>query len=273
MCPQCRAFISTQDRVCPYCDTPLGERAIDRRLPEAVAGFIPGDRLVTSILLLINFVMFGLTVMLSYGQGPQSAALQSIDRVTLIVFGAKWAPGIVNGQWWRLVTAGFLHGGLIHILINSVSLFDLGQQVEERFGVRRYLVIYFVSTVVGFWASTWWSPAVPSVGASAGIFGLIGAMIALGTGRHASARLQTGSNYLRWAGYSLLLGFVLPNIDNAAHVGGLAGGFVTAYLAGTPKLSETAGERLWRALAWLCVLITGLSFALMLQSFLAYGRG
>ena len=83
---------------------------------------------------------------------------------------------IRQGEWWRLLTAGFLHGGLFHILMNSWVLFDLGAQVEEIYGTSRYLVFYFIATVTGFLASAVFSGAL-SIGASAGIFGLIGAMI------------------------------------------------------------------------------------------------
>src|ERR1035437_3996844 len=106
-------------------------------------------------------------------------ALWNIDIRTLVEFGAKFNMGLANGEWWRLVTAGFLHGGLLHILMNSWVLFDLGAQVEEVYGANRLLVFYFLSTASGFLASAWWSPVL-SVGASAGVFGLIGAMIALG---------------------------------------------------------------------------------------------
>src|SRR5258707_2937522 len=104
----------------------------------------------------------------------------SLDGYSLIHFGAMYAPLIQAGQWWRLVTAGFLHGGLMHILMNSWALFDLGASVEEAYGTSRMLVIYLISSVVGFYVSALWSPG-DSVGASAAICGLLGAMIALGT--------------------------------------------------------------------------------------------
>src|SRR5205823_3664602 len=95
----------------------------------------------------------------------------SIDGRTLFDFGAKFPPAVAAGQWWRLVTAGFLHGGLMHILMNSWSFMTLGAQVEEAFQGSRMVVIYFCSTVLGFYFSYLWSPAL-SVGASAAIFGL-----------------------------------------------------------------------------------------------------
>ena len=151
------------------------------------------------------------------------------------------------GQWWRLVTAGFLHGGLMHILMNSWVLFDLGAQVEEVYGPSRMMVIYFVSTVCGFLASMFWSPMVPSIGASAGIIGLIGTMIALGMMHRSALGAAIRGVYVRYAVYVLLFG-LLPffSIDNAAHIGGLAGGFVVARLAALPRLTNDWRETFWR---------------------------
>ncbi len=265
MCPHCRAFITTHDRVCPYCHEKVGPRAVERRDPGAIlGGFIPHARFVTMMLLIVNFGLFLATVVFSLRAG-NSNALMSIDRRTLIEFGAKHRLAILRyGQWWRLVTAGFLHGGLLHIGMNSWVLFDLGAQVEEVYGGARLLVIYFVATVFGFLASTFWTSAI-SVGASAGIFGLIGAMIALGV-RHQSSALGVAIRgmYVRWAIYGLIFG-LLPglHIDNAAHIGGLAAGFGAAYLAGTPHVETAWAERFWRGAAAVCVVLTAASFLMM----------
>ena len=147
---------------------------------------------------------------------------------------AKFVPAIAAGQWWRLVTAGFLHGGLIHIFMNSWVLFSVGAQVEETYGTARYLVLYFVSTVVGFLASTYFSPHL-SVGASAALFGLIGAMIAAGMRSNTAMGAAIRAQYTQWVIYMVVIG-LLPifNIDTAAHLGGLAAGFALAWLMDTP---------------------------------------
>lgn len=259
MCPHCRAFITTSDRVCPYCSAKVGPRAIDARNPrDIMGGFIPHARFTTSIILLINFGLFGATVLSSMRQG-NGDALMGVDGRTLFEFGAKLREAIQMGQWWRLITAGFLHGGLIHILMNSWVLFDLGAQVEEIYGWARMIVFYFVATVFGFYLSAIWSAGL-SVGASAGIFGLIGAMIALGVRNRAHPMgAAIRGLYVRWAVYGLMMGF-LPGIDNAAHIGGLAGGFAVAYVAGTPKLVETFADRFWRVAAYGAIALTAYSF-------------
>lgn len=259
MCPHCRAFITTSDRVCPYCNTEVGPRAVDRRQPkEILGGFIPHARFTTSIILLMNFGLFAATVLYSMRHGNPDAVM-GLDGRTLIEFGAKLREALQIGQWWRLVTAGFLHGGLIHIAMNSWVLFDLGAQVEEIYGWARMLVFYFLATVVGFYMSAVWSAGL-SVGASAGIFGLIGAMIALGVRNRAHPMgAAIRSLYIRWAIYGLLMG-LLPGIDNAAHIGGLAAGFGSAYIAGTPKLVDTWVEHFWRVAAYGAIALTALSF-------------
>ncbi|MBI4873132.1 MAG: rhomboid family intramembrane serine protease [Acidobacteria bacterium] len=266
MCPQCRAFITTSDRICPYCDTKVGPRAADRlHAGEMLAGFIPHARFVTVMILTLNVGLYLVTMLYSLRAGSES--LMDIDGRTLFVFGAKHREAIFLGQWWRLVTAGFLHGGLFHILMNSWVLFDLGAQVEEIFGQRRLIVIYFVSTVGGFMASTLWSPAL-SVGASAGVFGLIGAMIALGARSQSALGSAIKAHYLRWAVYGLLMGF-LPffRVDNAAHLGGLAAGFACAWLAGVPRLISDRREKIWTVLTGLSLALTAISFLLMFAWF------
>lgn len=258
MCPNCRAFITTRDKVCPYCNQRVAPRAVDVRNPGAIlGGFIPHARFVTMIILTINVGLYLATVLFSQRSG-QGGGIMAVDGQTLVAFGAKFRTAMFGyGQWWRLVTAGFLHGGLLHIAMNSWVLFDLGAQVEDVYGAPRLIVVYFLATIFGFLLSTFWTPAL-SIGASAGIMGLLGAMIALGVhNRHSPAGAALRGMYVRWAIYIFIFG-LLPglNVDNAAHLGGLAAGFVVAYLAGTPRIGSAWTERLWRGAAAASVLIT-----------------
>jgi rhomboid protease GluP len=264
MCPNCRAFISTSDKTCPYCDFQPGPKAIERRRPADVAGFIPAARFTTVVILLINAGLYAATALFSMrATGGQS--VMDVDGQTLFLFGAKASQAIHAGQWWRLITAGFLHGGIVHILMNSWIIFDLGAAVEEFYGTARYLVFYFVSTVAGFMASTWWSPSL-SIGASAALFGLIGAMIAFGVKNRASSiGAALRAHYTQWAVWGLAIGLIPGfRIDNAAHIGGLAAGFVIAFVAGTPPLYDRWTGQAWRIAAAICVLITIAAFANML---------
>jgi rhomboid protease GluP len=272
MCPNCRAFITTDDKVCPYCQFTVGPKAVDRRTPaDALGGLIPHARFTTMLILLINTGLYIATV-LHTRAGPQGMSFD-LDPQTLLDFGAKYGPlMVIRGEWWRLVTAGFLHGGVLHILMNSWVLFDLGAQTEEMYGTSRYLVIYFVTTVTGFLASFYLSPMTPSVGASAGICGLIGAMIALGVRDRTSFGTEIRKFYMRWVIYLLIFGLLSPllglGVDNAAHFGGLTGGFLVGYVAGTPGFSQ-AVERVWQVLAGIAVALTAFSFFKMFMALVA----
>ena len=270
MCPNCRAFITTDDKVCPYCEVQVGAPAAVRRTPsDVLGGLIPHARFTTVMILLINTGLYIATLIYSSKSGNGGGT--DLDIGTLRDFGAKSPDILVYGQWWRLITAGFLHGGLMHILMNSWVLFDIGTQVEESYGTSRYLAIYLVSTITGFLGSLLWSPNTISIGASAGILGLLGAMIALGMRDHTAYGAAIRKMYVRWAVLCLAIG-ILPGLigisfgmDNAAHVGGLTGGFLVAYIAGTPKFSR-AVEGFWRGACAIMLSITALAFV---QMFLA----
>jgi rhomboid protease GluP len=274
MCPNCRAFITADDKVCPYCEAKIGPRAIDVRNPsDYLGGLIPHGRFTTIIILTINMGLYLATMLYSMRSGNE-AALTDLDGQTLLVFGAKYGPLVWAGQYWRLLTAGFLHGGLIHIFMNTWVLYDLGAQVEELYGTSRMVVIYLVSTVVGFLASALWFGGL-SIGASAGIFGLIGAMIAVGVRSRSALGDAIRSMYMRWAIYGLLFGLMpFLRIDNAAHLGGLAGGFIVGYVAGLPGLlPHSLKERIWNWGAAAMVALTGAAFFEMYLTFRSVGQG
>jgi membrane associated rhomboid family serine protease len=249
MCPNCRAFVTTSDRVCPYCQVHLGPRAIDKRNPgEILGGLIPQARFTTVMILLINAGLF-----LAQYLSPHSGLTEAGESVPAV---------LMQGQWWRLITAGFLHGGLFHILMNSWVLFDLGAEVELLYGTSRMIVFYFVSTVTGFSASSHIGGGHFSVGSSAGIFGLIGAMLAFGFTDRTSLGLQVKSLYTRWVIYGLVLSF-LPGVDFWAHVGGFSGGFIAGWLASTPRARLMWKEPLIKALAGVSIAVTAVAFGML----------
>src|ERR1700683_4915643 len=247
MCPNCRAFVTTSDKVCPYCQAPLGARAVERRNPgDILGGLIPHARFTTVMILLINTALF----IAQYVSPEITTAGQSVPAV------------LMEGQWWRLVTAGFLHSGILHILMNSWVLFDLGAEVETFYGTSRLIVFYFVSTVTGFAASSHIGGGHFSVGSSAGIFGLIGAMLAFGFTDRSSLGMQVKSLYTRWVIYGLVLSFI-PGVDFWAHVGGFSGGFIAGWLASTPRARLMWEEPLLRVLAGVCMALTVVAFGMM----------
>lgn len=260
MCPNCRAFITISDRVCPYCNVQLGPRAVDMRGTQLAASLLPRANLTSIIVLVINVTFFLIELIVNYrvfGSSPEDLKVQ-----TVVYVGAKFAPLIYAGQYWRLITAGFLHGGFLHIAMNSWVLFDLVGEVEQFYGTNRLIVAYIFSTFTGFLLSLLWKPGAPSLGASAACFGLIGIMLAMGLRRRSDPLAQAVRTfYGRWAIYALLFSF-LPGfgIDIAAHVGGLAGGFLIGLIAGLPGLPNTPREVTWRVLAGIAIAVTVYAF-------------
>jgi rhomboid protease GluP len=249
MCPNCRAFVTTSDKVCPYCDAQMGPRAVEQRSPgEVLGGLIPSVRFITVMILLINTALF-----LAENLRPQAGIAQMGASI-------PWVLMQMQGQWWRLVTAGFLHGNTLHILMNSWVLFDLGAEVEQLYGPSRLIVFYFVTTVTGFMTSSYFGHF--SVGSSAGIFGLIGAMLAFGVFDQSALASQVKALYMRWVIYGLVMSFI-PGVDFWAHLGGLAGGFAAGWLASTPRARMMWKETLLRALAGVSLALTALAFGML----------
>ena len=144
----------------------------------------------------------------------------------LIANFALFAPSVANGQWWLLITAGFLHGSIIHLLFNVYILWVLGSQLEIIVGKTKFLVIYFVSLLGGSLASYLFSPfGSYSIGASGAIFGLMGAMLVVGR----KCNLDI-SQIKTLVVINVVIGFVLSGIDWRAHLGGLAVGGITAFV-------------------------------------------
>jgi rhomboid protease GluP len=271
MCPHCRAFITIKDKICPYCETPVGPRAVDRMGAGLVAGIIPIAQFATILILTLNVGLFLLTMLASMRSG--GGGLMNVDGLTLVKFGASYPPYVFRaGQWWRLLTAGFLHGGLMHILFNSWALMDVGSHAEQVYGTPRMSAIYLLSTMGGFGASAIFTGSL-SVGASAGLLGLIGAMIAYGTVNHGVEAAMVKQFYVRWLIYILLMG-LLPffHIDNAAHIGGLATGFVCGWAAGTPGYYYGFRDKLWKVLAGVMVAVTAYAFLRMFLFLNAFSR-
>lgn len=260
MCPNCRAFITIRDRVCPYCGVQLGPRAIDFRPNQFVASFLPSANLTAIIIISINILFFLLELIINYRAFNSSPT--NLDIRSAIVLGAKYAPFIRGGQWWRLITAGFLHGGLIHIAMNSWSLFILVTEVEQFYGTSRLIAAFFVSTFTGFLFSYYWAPGSPSLGASAACFGMFGIMLAMGVRQRADPLVQAvRAHYGQWLIFGIVLS-LMPGIDMAAHVGGFVGGFLVGLLGGLPGLPNSQRETLWKMIAAVALLITVYAFVL-----------
>lgn len=152
----------------------------------------------------------------------------------MVHFGANFGPYTLSGQWWRLFTYMFLHGGIFHIAMNMWCLWNLGWLCESIYGRFTYAAIYLITGLAGGLASIGWNPSVLSVGASGALFGLTGALIAsfyLGEFTLSGINIKgILSSLLFFTGFNLFLGRMVPGIDNACHVGGLVSGLILGAL-------------------------------------------
>lgn len=169
--------------------------------------------------------------------------LWQIPSTVLLKIGANHAPLVLNGEAWRLLSAMFLHGGLLHIGLNMFALYQAGQIVERLFGSRGFLLIYLGAGLAGNVASIWWNPHTVSVGASGAIFGVYGALLAYLRAQPDSLPMsvfkEIRSSTTFFVGYSLFAGFALPGIDNGAHIGGLLGGVLLGFGFAQPLAAAT----------------------------------
>lgn len=158
----------------------------------------------------------------------------STNIYVLLQFGAKVNPLILQGEWWRFFTPIFLHIGFFHLFMNSLALYYLGTAVEKIYGKLRFLVIYLVAGFFGSLASFIFSPNL-SAGASGAIFGCFGALLYFGLVNRKAFFRTMGMNILTLIAFNLILGFIIPGIDNAGHIGGLVGGFLATGIVHLPK--------------------------------------
>jgi len=179
-------------------------------------------------------IIFGINAAVFLGMSLSGSTVMNFPVRELIVWGANVGALTFSGEWWRLLTNVFVHGGLIHIAFNMWCLWNLGQLCESLYGRWTYAAIYLICGLGASLASAAWHPYVPSVGASGAIFGLAGALItALKLGEFSVPRSAL-SGTLRSLGafvvYNLIFGFVLPGVDNTAHIGGLITGLIVGAL-------------------------------------------
>ncbi|MDP4143760.1 MAG: rhomboid family intramembrane serine protease [Bacillota bacterium] len=174
---------------------------------------------ITYGIIVINIIMFMIEAYLSGNP-------LDIDINILSFLGAKNNVLISQGQYFRLITAMFLHGGLVHIALNMYSLYSVGPLVEEVYGRNKYIIIYLLTGIAASLSSFIFSPNTISVGASGAIFGLLGAVLIFGFRMKDKIGKGFYRNILSVIVINVFIGLTLPNIDNYAHMGGLAAGIL-----------------------------------------------
>jgi rhomboid protease GluP len=176
---------------------------------------------------LLTQAIVGVNVFVFLGMVLSGVSPMSPTRLQLVTWGANLAPLSLGPQPWRMLASNYVHIGIIHIFFNMWCLWNLGRLAESIFDRWTYLLIYTASGIAGSLASLWWHPQGIGAGASGAIFGLAGGLIAVlyvGKLPFAKEALRpTLRSLVMFAAYNLFFGLV-PGIDNAAHLGGLAAG-------------------------------------------------
>ena len=237
VCTSCGSLVGVNDEHCYTCG---------RRNP-GLWGFAPALRSLGSDLGFVTFVLGAcivlyVTTLVMSGTGIGMNGLMSLlapGTPSLFLFGASGAlPVFVYGRWWTVASAGWLHGSFLHILFNMLWVRQLGPATADIYGPARMVIIYTLAGICGFVLSSlagYYLIRLPlpfflrgaqfTVGASASIFGLLGAVVYYGRrGGSSAAR----SEALRYAAVLFMFGLFMPGIDNYAHAGGFAGGYVAA---------------------------------------------
>jgi len=233
ICPHCKRYTAKEAR-CIYCNHFLG--------PEWLVGI---QRVLAENGLLATNLLAGVCVLVFFGEVVVSMAtvkptpsvmsfvfFSGVDWRVMMRFGAL-GTGLDVSEPWRMLTACFLHYGLLHLGMNMMALFDFGRALEPKIKWPRFMVGFIVTGVFGFAVSTWWYGGVPysSAGASGAVFGVQGLLL----GQMLAAKDKAFMSFLwRTVAYSMIFYFAMRT-NQAAHMGGLAAGIGLGYLYGLEK--------------------------------------
>lgn len=231
VCPSCHKLVGVNEETCYYCGRPSpgmwGYAAFLRKLGQDL-GFV-------QIVIGGCVGLYIATLLFDPGgiRMDGALALFSPSGRSLFLFGASGAmPLFQAGRWWTVLSAAWLHGGLLHIVFNMMWVRQLAPATASEYGIGRTVIIYTVSSITGFFLSSWAGAflgflppllrgATLTIGASAPIFGLLGALVYVG--KKGSSAI--GQQAMGFAVILFAFGFMMSGIDNWAHLGGFAGGY------------------------------------------------
>ena len=282
ICPACGSLVGTTATRCHICGASL--RFSAAAMTKTLSRWLPTQSPTTYAMLSICCLFYGISLLLTIRLGGDAMSggffnLGGINSNVLIRMGSSLpAPYLV--QWmqpWRLVTACFLHGSLIHILFNMWVLMDIGPIVEELYGSARYLFLYTATGIAGYVVSSLWMsyryggggfvPPIPSIGASGALLGLIGLLIAVTSRRSGAAAQMLKTQLIRWVVYIFVIGFIMSGTDNAAHLGGLASGFLLGRMVADRQPHDMIERKRANALGWATAIVITISFGFMFVFF------
>lgn len=225
---------------------------------------------LTKIIIGLNLLFFALMIIQGALSGLGLQPILNPGGYLLVHAGGQYWPLVFEGgQWWRCITYAFTHGGLIHLGFNMMVLYQVGPMIEEELGSVRFAFLYILTALTATLAGLLWHPAVPVVGASGSLFGLIGFAITY-FHRVGGAAAHNYRNFmLKWAAIAFVFGLMI-GADNAGHLGGAVGGAALGLVLPIGIRGRQAFRPLLNALGGLSVLATIVSLLLLVVSW--FGR-
>lgn len=243
ICPRCRQLIGSEETVCSWCGAKRSS-AWWRQMFWS-SGDADGAWLVKTIIT-VNIAVYALSILLGMGRGSAAGplALFSPDSMALRLLGATGTVPIARGWYWTLLTANYLHGGILHLGFNMMAFRQIAPWVNQQYGPSRMLTIYTLAGVFAYLVSC--LAGVPfTIGASGAICGLIGALLYYGRSRGGVYGSMVFREVSGWIISLALFGFIMPGINNWAHGGGIVGGVVLGMILGyEERIRENAFHRL-----------------------------
>ncbi len=250
LCPNCRKLISRDEPVCPYCG--LIRPGLHNTAGIIRKIFLGSDPVRTIIY--VNIAFYVLSLILGGISTEGSFNFLSPSSQSLFLLGASGTIPVIGAhRYWTLISASFLHGGILHIVFNMMALYQLGPFVLREFGFHRFISLYIITGICGFAVSVLFG--VPfTIGASANICGLIGAIIYFGKSRGDHYGEIIYKEAMGWVVGLIIFGLIFSGINNWAHGGGILSGIGLAFLMG---YNDNKQESAWiKLLAYACILIT-----------------
>ncbi|NVN89566.1 MAG: rhomboid family intramembrane serine protease [Desulfuromonadales bacterium] len=227
LCPRCRTLIGSEESTCSHCGT--SRSAPWWQLINLTRGVLEGDWVVKAIIT-VNLLYYALSLVVSVRMGH--GGFLAPGNVSLLLLGATGTVPIDHyGKIWTLLSANYLHGGILHLLFNLMALRQIAPWAANEYGTSRMFTIYTLGGVFGFWVS-YLAGVSFTIGASAGICSLIGSLLFYGKDSggvygHSVYREVSG-----WVVSLLIFGLIVPGINNWGHGGGIVGGILLGWLLG-----------------------------------------
>ncbi len=253
LCPNCRKLISRDVARCPFCRTAKPGSWVKNN--PIFASFTNEDRLI-NVIMYTNIIMFVISLLFTR-HGAMSLSpfsFLSPGNNSLLMLGSTGTiPVFRLHRWWSLLAANYLHGSLMHILFNMIALKQIAPLVAQEYGGWRMLIIYTLGGVLGFVVSTF--AGVPlTIGASAAVCALIGAILFYGKSRGGIYGQELFRRVGGWAVSIFVFGFLVPGINNWGHGGGMAAGALLGYLLGYNERRKQNIRH--KFIALICILAT-----------------